>query len=383
MPPKIRKGKGDGRLPSAATPRPATAKRGASDTMGSSLPKKKAKDRTDGEVVDDLFTSIGVVPDTGNVVKPSHKDKIKKVTSRQGRAEAREALRNHILSYAGVDKSIFKLRDKRKKEDLGKLHPQLLNELETLNLLNELIGDDQATTSGGAGALGFTRDHMEKLKENDGDPPGNFPDDIRRNVLGKDVKDIKDKYKKARDSGSAEEETSAREEIQRHIKRVDYGKKFKDECHAIGPGIDVVAMSMNADGNMTGAAPYSELAEKVDALQSEWSTEEITAQIAKYTGLTIPGVPPENLDPPMGMDDEEFARVTFPLREMATIMLAEKGRELKRAGEAKSDDKKLIEKALITASKEGFHETFFKNAKKNAIFAQKGGQNALRKEYGL
>ena len=366
---------------------------GPKKTITKPKSKKKIKKVTDKEVVGSLFDSMrdsGLSVTGSGAIKQSHKDGIKKVTSRQGRVDSQEALRNHILSYAGVDKSIFKLRDKRKKEDLGKLHPQLLNELETLNLLNELIGDDQATTSGGAGALGFTRDHMEKLKENDGDPPGNFPDDIRRNVLGKDVKDIKDKYKKARDSGSAEEETSAREEIQRHIKRVDYGKKFKDECHAIGPGIDVVAMSMNADGNMTGAAPYSELAEKVDALQSEWSTEEITAQIAKYTGLTIPGVDSDDLPQPMSMSDEEYAELTFPLREIATIMLAEKGRELKRAQEStpmgeepKDHDKKLVEEAIGKTATQGFKKIFFTDAKKEAIFAQKGGQDALRKEYGL
>jgi hypothetical protein len=306
--------------------------------------------------------------------------------SKRDRASAAQELWG-IIENEGIPRKQWRSRNEDTLQTLEAEYPNIRNLVKAANVLQELISDDQTTISGGAGALGFTKGFLtgDKITSK---PPANVAEYVRDTILDsskgeKSVNAAKLAYTKARDDGEGNM-NNARSNIEGFIKRVDFGDGTEKERHAIGPGQDVVAMSVNPEGNMVGALPYSVIAGGIDDMEgvNGWSREDIAAQIAQYANLDTnkKGLTPKSLDP-KGLSPDEFAKATYPLREFATIMLAEKGRELKRAEEAGKDDKKAVEDALITASKEGFHETFFKNAKKNAVFAQKGGQDQLRDFY--
>ena len=237
------------------------------------------------------------------------------------------------------------------------------------NAYKSLTGYLEPRASSGVGAPGFT---IENVKVADKVSPRDTIEHIHDTILGGEGKNTRTKMK------SADSKEQGKDEAAKMIRRVNYPGMPADEMHAIGLGNDVLAASYR--GDKRSAAAYKDIVPEFDkAFPSQTQRAEATRWIASYAGLKLRGVDPIDLDntpsPPNGA----------LLREFATIQLAEKGRELRRAKDANNGagvrDQNIVEAALSHAAQHGFRKVYVQEPQKYAVFAKQGGQAALREVY--
>lgn len=240
-------------------------------------------------------------------------------------------------------------------------------------VLDRVIGDkDQGPQGGGVGSPGFTRERTEKAQIIEAKGAHEY---IANTILGHDGKTVRDQIRK---NPNDENKGKASD----MIRKINYPDALKDadgnetEIHAIGLGNDVLAASWV--GETRYASPYQQIAREIDEIKNNYFSqkpETLANIIAKYAGVPIT----EGKVSLTKKQNEEFGS---KIREFATIQIAEKGREMKRAQEARVEDKKLVEEALKKAATEGFYNVYVRNTRDNAPFAAEGGQKRLREIYG-
>jgi hypothetical protein len=240
-------------------------------------------------------------------------------------------------------------------------------------VLDRVIGDkDQGPQGGGVGSPGFTRERTEKAQIIEAKGAHEY---IANTILGHDGKTVRDQIRK---NPNDENKGKASD----MIRKINYPDALKDadgnetEIHAIGLGNDVLAASWV--GETRYASPYQQIAREIDEIKNNYfsqNPETLANIIAKYAGVPIT----EGKVSLTKKQNEEFGS---KIREFATIQIAEKGREMKRAQEARVEDKKLVEEALKKAATEGFYNVYVRNTRDNAPFAAEGGQKRLREIYG-
>lgn len=277
-----------------------------------------------------------------------------------GRALESESL-SKLLSKLLGDARLTRPRNKDSKDSTSNLQ-------EAAHVLQRVIGDkDQGPKGGGVGSPGFTKENTEKAGEIGAEAAHEY---IADKILGSEGEDLRVKIRK--DPSDANKEKAGN-----MIRKIKYSEALPNEMHAIGLGNDVLAASW-VEG-IRYASPYQQIAREIDDIITgnfHAEPEIVPKIIAKYAGLTITnGV--------RALTKEENQKFGAKLREFATIQIAEKGREIKRAKEAGDiADKKLVEEALKNAVKEGFDNVYVRNTREKAPFAAEGGQQRLREIYG-
>ncbi|KAA1247918.1 hypothetical protein [Aquimarina sp. RZ0] len=248
--------------------------------------------------------------------------------------------------------------------------------LETLYIqLNSKVRVDDAGKSGGVGAPGFTTINIQNAAKA---TAKDIRVHIRDQILGDKGEQVRQKIRKKGKISS--EYQKGLDDAAALIMAIEYpvNHLLEGEIHAVGVANDVLAGSLY--NNKKHAAPYTDLAIDLDRIIEDkklGDANDVASIIAYYAGFT--DVLPEGITTEI-LQSIEGAK----LREFATVQITEKGRELKRiqeVGEETKDDLQLVEKALIAAARDGFTATYAQKNNKNAIFANKGGQDALRERY--
>jgi len=234
-------------------------------------------------------------------------------------------------------------------------------------ILQRVIGDkDQGPKGGGVGSPGFTKENTESAEKIEAKDAHQY---IANKILGADGETVRADIRK--DPSDANKEKAGK-----MIRKINYSDALSTEMHAIGLGNDVLAASWVK--GIRYASPYQQIAREIDEITNNYFSTEpgnVAKIIAQYAGVS-------RTDSVRYLAKEENQKFGAKLREFATIQIAEKGREVKRAAEAVAEDKKLVEKALRKAETEGFSKVYVTNTRDNAPFAAEGGQQKLREIYG-
>ncbi|XOF32366.1 MAG: hypothetical protein ACL93V_09965 [Candidatus Electrothrix sp. YB6] len=230
----------------------------------------------------------------------------------------------------------------------------------------------------GAGALGFTKSFLTGKDQGNAVivlDHSNYHEHALSIVQSVGKRPLVDKFKEAQMNKNTEEMASLRKQIQqRWIRKVAFDGTSTDEGHFIGAGTDIVAISVTPDGKITGARPYVVIAGELDKyFENKDKRKALSTLILNFLK-----------DPRQDTQDnwkEIPDEAKYGVRELCTIMLAEKAREKARSKDAEKDDMKLVEHAVKKIAEKGLTYTLVNNAENDAPFAQRGGQKELRERY--
>lgn len=258
------------------------------------------------------------------------------------------------------------LGDRAKIEELGleNLYIQLSSKVR--------INDDGSRN--GVGAPGFTTINIQNA---DKATATEIRVHIRDQILGNRGKQVRQKIRN--NDKTSPEYQEGLDDAATLIRAIDYpvNHLLEGEIHAVGIANDVLAGSLY--NHKKHAAPYTDLAFDLDMIIDKntlGNANDVVSIINYYAGFT--DALPERIT-----EDKLQSIDGAKLREFATVQIAEKGRELKRIEEAGKRDLQIVEKALTQAADDGFKATYAMKNNVNAIFANKGGQDALRNMYAV
>lgn len=246
------------------------------------------------------------------------------------------------------------------KVDIGRRSKHPLKN--ALFALRKVIGDlDQGPQGSGVGSPGFTKEKTKEAKDITAKAAHEY---ILKTILGDKGKEVREKNRKNPNEFN-------KDEASKMIRRIIFEDAGKNEMHAIGLGNDVLAASWVKE--IRHAAPYSEVAVQIDEIAESIGRKKVVDLIGYYARLNGFTKKPDL--------EKLTAKDGAKLREFATIQIAEKGRELKRAQEAETDDKGIVEKALNNARDNSFYHVYVQQTADLAPFAGDKGQDQLRQKY--
>ena len=244
------------------------------------------------------------------------------------------------------------------------------------HLLEEVITEeDLLPRGGGVGAPGFTRENVVGAATAS---VQDAIDHVADTILTEPGAAIRQQIRDARSVFAAPEamdEASAN--AANFLRRIEFEGAAAGEMHAIGLGNDVLAASYYGTGRH--ASSYAEIAQKMDAIAERVGHEVVTDTVQRYLGFE---------EGPLNLSTftVEEAQV---IREFTTIQIAERGRELAVIADAGLNivehDRNLVADALELVAEDN-HSTFYSvyvtdAGEEGALFAQRGGQAALRDFY--